>query len=400
MDAAAEALPPQEKRYLSVGLIMLSQSFQSLTYGGIGLFLPLIRKDIGLSFTQAGTLSAASTLTYALMQIPSGYVADRIGPRRLFVVGLIGANVLAFVFALLDDFWLFFVNQAVTGVLRALVFAPGLLLIMALFPPQRRATAMGLFVAGGFSSSVLLNLFGPLLVGPVGWRHLFMIFAAGGVVVCLAYWRFGAPAPVRTTAPVPLRQALDLFRYPQMWLIGGIQYVRLAVFIGISFWLPSFLVDERHRSLQLAGVIVAIAAAITAPSNFLGGYISDRLRSPYLVIGGSLAAIAITTFLMARVHDIVLLIVVISINAIFVQLYFGPLFSVPVEMLGPRAAGMASGFGNFFANMGGFTFAFTLGRVKDVTGSFDIGFYTLSAAAVLGLACTITLSRMKPLAQI
>jgi ACS family D-galactonate transporter-like MFS transporter len=51
---------------------VLCQSGQSLVYGGIALFLPLIREDLGLTFAQAGTLAAASSLVYAFMQIPSG----------------------------------------------------------------------------------------------------------------------------------------------------------------------------------------------------------------------------------------------------------------------------------------------------------------------------------------
>ncbi len=74
---------------------MLCQSSQSLALGGIGLFLPLIRHDVGLSFTQAGSIVGAMTLVYALTQLPSGYLADRLGPKRLFIVGLIGVNGLA-----------------------------------------------------------------------------------------------------------------------------------------------------------------------------------------------------------------------------------------------------------------------------------------------------------------
>jgi MFS family permease len=121
-------------------------------------------------FAQGGTLAASSTLVYALMQIPVGYLADRFGARRLFIVGLFGTSLLSLSFALIHVYWLLVLNQAVSGFFRALLFAPGLVLISALFPPNRRAMALGLYVAGGSSSNVLLNLLGPVLVGPLGWR--------------------------------------------------------------------------------------------------------------------------------------------------------------------------------------------------------------------------------------
>ena len=392
--------PGATSRTLNVSLIVLCQSMQALVLGGISLFLPLIRSDVHLSFSEAGSLGAASTLTYAFMQIPSGYIADRVGPRQLFALGLLGTNLLAFSFAQIHDYGLMLTNQIASGFFRALVFAPGLLLIVSLFPPRLRATAMGLYVAGGFSSNILLSSLGPTLVKPLGWRHMFEAFSIGGIVILAAFWRFSSsrkPAPSPASPGLSFRAVLGLFRHRVAWLLGAIQYVRLAVAFGLSFWLPTFIVEDRGYSLELAGLVMAIAAGLTAVSNFLGGYVSDRLQNPALVIRVSLAALAVTTALLVHVHQLGYLIALIACNALFVQLYFGPLFGFGIDVLGTQNAGIASGFGNFFANLGGFTFAYVLGAVKDATGSFEFGFYALAALCVFGLVCTIPLTRMAPL---
>jgi nitrate/nitrite transporter NarK len=383
---------------LTVVLLVLCQSQQMLATGGISLFLPLIRQDAHLDFTQGGTLAAVSTLVYALMQIPVGYMADRFGARRLFIVGLIGTSILSLTFALLHVYWLLVLNQAVSGFFRALLFAPGLVLISALFPPNRRAMSLGLYVAGGSSSNVALNLVGPVLVGPLGWRWLFVLFSLAGLVIALLYARFGYQ-PVRTArgTPLALRDLLQLVRYPAMWLLATIQYVRLAVALGLQFWLPTFVVVEKGYSLQVAGLVVALGAAVSAPANFLGGYVSDRLRNPLLVIGIALTMLALTTILLIRVEDLWLLLAVSALNGVFVQLYFGPLFNVPIEMFGVEKAGLTSGFGNFFANLGGFSMTYALGAVKDATGSFDVGLYSIAGLCLIALLCTVLLGRMKPL---
>lgn len=396
----AEHKPGKLVIALTVLLLVLCQSQQILTTGGISLFLPLIRQDVGLDFTRGGTLAAASTLVYALMQIPAGYLADRFGARRLFLVGLIGTSVLSLSFALLHVYWLLVLNQAISGFFRALMFAPGLLLINALFPPNRRAMAMGLYVAGGSSSNVLLNVFGPLLVGTLGWRLLFVVFSLTGLLVTLLYWRFGYQSTGTVSGnPRPLRDLVSLFRYRAMWLVGSIQYVRLAVALGLQFWLPTFVVVEKGYSLQVAGLVVALGAALTVPSNFLGGYLSDRLRNPLLIIGTALAMLALTTLLLVRVENLVSLLFVCALNGIFVQLYFGPLFNVPIEMVGAELAGLTSGFGNFFANLGALTFTYTLGALKDATGSFDVGLYGIAGLCLFALVCTLLLARMKPLTR-
>jgi sugar phosphate permease len=91
----------------------------------------------------------------------------------------------------------------------------------------------------------------------------------------------------------------------------------------------------------------------------------------------------------------ILLVVLIFINAIFLQMYFGPLFSVPVEILGVRKAGISTGFSNFFANIGGLSATYLLGALKDTTGAFKPGFLAICGACFLGLALTFMLARMR-----
>jgi ACS family D-galactonate transporter-like MFS transporter len=378
-----------------VTLIVICQSTQSLITGGVALFLPLIRGDLHLTFAQGGSLAAVANLTYAFMQVPSGFLADRLTPRRLFLVGLVGTNVLAMLFAVLTSYHLLLLNQALSGVFRALVFAPGLLLISNQFPPGGRATAMGLYVAGGFSSNVLLSSLGPVLVGPLGWHKLFFVFAASGLLVLVLFWRFGddhSPA----ASPIRIRELPSLLRHPILWVTGFIQFVRLAVAQGFVFWLPSYVVVDRGYSLGVAGLVAALGALVTAPANFLGGYLSDRLNRPLTIIGTSVAVLCAGLAALTFVPGIVLLLVVVALISVFIQVYFGPLFAVPIQYLGATNAGVLSGFGNFCANLGGFAFAYALGAVKDATGSFRIGFLSLSLLAGMSLVATLLVRKVAP----
>ncbi|MGH2609958.1 MAG: MFS transporter, partial [Tepidiformaceae bacterium] len=104
-EPADQAAPNLRRAAIAtVSLLILCQSFQGLITGGVALFLPRIREDLDLSFTQAGSLSAVSTLVYALMQIPAGFMADRFGPRKLFFIGAMGTNVFGFTFGLISSY--------------------------------------------------------------------------------------------------------------------------------------------------------------------------------------------------------------------------------------------------------------------------------------------------------
>ncbi|MBN9239279.1 MAG: hypothetical protein BGO97_06285 [Micrococcales bacterium 70-64] len=376
---------------LNATLIVIAQSTQAIAIGAIALFLPLIRSDLGLTFTQAGLLAAVATLSYALMQVPAGVLADRVSPKTLFVVGVAGANALAILFALANDFVLMLVIQAVAGIFRAAMFIPGMLLMTRHFSEKRRATAMGLFVAGGFTSNIVINLIGPLLVGPLGWQGVIVASSVVGLLFGAVLWFVGDDAPHHEAdAPAPTRW---VWRTPAWWLLGVIQFARLTAVSGFGLWLPAFLIDERGIPLASAGLIVAVSAAITAPSNIGGGILSDRLGRPLLVIAVSLIALTALFSLAGQIASIPVLLVVMGLIAVFIQLYFGPLFAIPRQLFGPGLAGLSSGFGNFVANLGGFSSAFVLGVLKDATGDFTAGFYYLAAVALVGAVAALVLWR-------
>ncbi|WP_370948498.1 MFS transporter [Amycolatopsis sp. cg5] len=384
----------------NIGLIVLGQSSQSLVFGGISLFLPLIRADLGLTFSQAGNLAAVSMLVYALMQVPSGWLTDRFDPKRLFCVGLLGTNAMSLLFSVIGSYGWLLVVQVLSGFFRALIFAPGMVLIRDQFPPNRRATAMGLYVAGGFSSSVLLNALGPVLVGPLGWQGLFVLFGGIGLACVALYFRVGV-SPHREPGTHPRAAEIRrLFRHPALWLVGVIQFVRLSLVQGFTFWLPSYLVSEKGQTLAFAGAVAAAGALLTAPSNLLGGWLSDRLHRPLTVIAVSLTMLGLSLAVLPLVDGLVPLVLLVGVNALFIQLYFGPLFSVGLTYLGQRTAGFSSGFGNSCANLGGFAFTAVLGGLKDSTGSFTTGFSILAGLAGVALVAVFLLRRTTPLEDV
>jgi len=381
----------------AIGLVVTCQMFHTLTFAGVALFLPLIREDLQMSFTQAGMLAVAATFSYALGQIPAGYLSDRFGPKRLFFTGLLGWSTLTLSLALIvNSLWAAVANQLVAGAFRALLFVPGMAILSSWFPPERRATAMSLYTIGGFAGNIVLSLTGPVLAGRMGWRSTFICFSILGIVSALAYGALARERPRQPGAQrVRLLDALHLFRHRILWVCSAIQFIRLNVVAAFNFWLPSLLLADRGLTLQMAGLVTAMSAACVAPSNALGGYVADRLKNPPLVIGASLAILACTSVMLALVESIPVLLLVIALNAVFMQFYFSPLFLVPVEVLGQRTAGMTTGFSNLFANIGGLSSAYGLGVVKDKAGSFSWGFVGIGVLCLIGVALSIVLARMR-----
>jgi MFS transporter, ACS family, D-galactonate transporter len=397
MVSVARADVAMRSRLINVAVVCLCQAFHSLTFVGFALFLPLIREDLQITYTQAGVLSIAATLSYAMGQIPAGFLADRFGPRRLFFMGLMGWSLLSLMLGVIYTFWLAVLNLFVAGAFRALVFAPGLALLASCFPRERGAMAMSLYMIGAYAGNILLALIGPMLATALGWRIAFMVFAAIGICAALGFYAAGGEQEERVTGrrPFAMREALQLLRHKVLWVCSAIQFVRFSAVTGFIFWLPSMLVADRGFSLQAAGLVVAMGAALSALANPLGGYLSDRFGNPATIIGASLAGLAGACALLVWVESSLALLITIAFGSVFMQIYFGPLFFVPVEVMGQRAAGSVVGFTNLFANVSGLLTAYALGAVKDLTGSFKWGFIGISALCVMGVMLSVMLARMR-----
>ena len=380
-----------------VALILLGTSFQALATGGFGLVLPSIRVDLALTYTEAGSLAAAATLIYALMQVPSGVLADRFGPRRMFAAGVLATNALFVLFAATGTYLLALLVQGLSGFARALAFAPGLVLMSTWFPAHRRATAMGLFVAGGSLWTVLFGVVAPSALEATDWRVVVAVAGGFGLVVGLGVVWIGrsgdGDGATERRAAGPAVRLRSLIGEPVMWLACFVQFVRLAVVQGVALWLPTFLIDERGLPLAWAGAVVAASALATAPSNLVGGILADRTGRPFLVIGGSLAVLTLGLAVLAGSAAVLAIVGAVILIATCQQLYFGPLFAAPVSVFGQRSAGVVTGLGNLFANLGAFAAVLALGAIKDRTGSLGMGFAILAGMCLLALFATWSLAR-------
>jgi nitrate/nitrite transporter NarK len=223
-----------------------------------------------------------------------------------------------------------------------------------------------------------------------------MLFAVVGLSAAIAFYSAGSEKPRKAAAqPFAIGDALRHFRHRVLWVCSAIQIVRFSAVTGFIFWLPSLLVTDRGFSLQAVGFVVALGAVLSALANPLGGYLSDRFGNPPAIVGASLAGLACACALLVWVESALALLIVIAFGSIFMQIYFGPLFFVPVEVVGQRAAGSVVGFSNLFANLGGLATAYVLGAVKDMTGSFKWGFLGISGLCVVGVALSVVLAYMR-----
>jgi sugar phosphate permease len=376
-------------RKVSIMLILFCAFFQMVPLGAVALLLPRIRDELGMTFAQAGSLSASVMLVFGAMQIPAGYMADKFNPRKLFFIGSICTTVLTVAFGLAQQYWQAITIQALGGITQSLIFLPGAILMMRMFPPRQRASALSILALGLYVGLIVVNLIGPTLAPGSDWRSVFLYFGAAGIIVSLIYLAIGKDVPRDVKAPrISASDIATVLKSKFMWLCNGMQFARVAVYFGVTSWIPAYLMVEEGLSLQVTGIIVVGQFILIALGNTLGGMLSDRWHRPATVVASSFGVMLITMLLLAFVHDLTIVIIVLMIHSLFIAAGSGPIFSMPIDMLGPTGAGTITGMGNLFANIGGFIFTILLGSLKDATGLFQAGFYAMAAACCVGLILT------------
>jgi MFS family permease len=314
---------------------------------------PDLVTDLGLSPAQLGLLTAAYLGAFALFQLPLGVLLDRFGPRKVqaALLTVAAAGCLGFAFA--PNFGVLFIARAVVG----LGFSAGLMAsyksTATWVPSERRSLANTAVMSVGALGMVVASEPTEYLVGLIGWRGAFGVFA--GVILVSAVLVFAAAPRADTfVEPSPLRrqfgQMLAILKTPVFWRLAPLLGLTSGVQIGIStLWTGPWFRDvmgftREEVARHLLYLAVAFMVGILSV-----GVITDRLRrhgiSPMQVmLGANLFYFAAQVVIVLRIPSLALpaWLVVGALGQVAVLAY--PWFE---SHLGREVAGRANAAINF-----------------------------------------------------
>ena len=256
-----------------------------------------ILAGFGISEFTFGLLAGAYNWTYALCQLPSGYLLDRFGVRRVGCISTFLWSIASFAAAITPNIPGFFGARFLLGIGEAPTFPANAKAIGYWFPPRERGFATGLFdSAAKFAPAIGVPLIGLLLLR-IGWR---LSFAATGVIsllfFLLFFWIYRDPHPAQrhyseeNAAPhlqrrVPLSHLFLQCKVIGLALgMGSYNYV----FYMLLTWLPVYLSQSLHLNLGKSFLFTGVPWLIaTVADLFIGGWLVDALirrgRSPSAV---------------------------------------------------------------------------------------------------------------------
>ncbi len=267
-----------------------------------------LMQEFALGAAALGNLSAVYFYSYVAMQIPTGILADRLGPRLLLSIGALVAAVGSVIFALAPGMGTAIVGRTLIGGSVAVAFVCLLKVAANWFTPSRFAMVSGLALFCGVVGAVCAGTPLRLLVDLVGWRSVMLFSAVVALATALGSWIFVRDYPhekgFRDFTPLRkksepsqktrLVDILQVFRYRNTLLLFFIPAGIVGCILTFSgLWGVPYLTTIHNISPARAAALTSTLLVAWAVGGPVFGWLSDRLRNrKKLYITGCAAALA------------------------------------------------------------------------------------------------------------
>ncbi len=383
----------------------------------IGVAGPEIREDLGLSVVEFGFVMSGYYWTYALSQLPAGWVSQQIGARNMLMACVAGSSAMTILAGLCPSGLTFALFWLCAGVAIAGIFPSCVQLFVVAFAPSARAFPSGMLSSsmsiGGAISTTLTGLLiaSPLLFGSISWRVVFIAYGVVGVLWAMGYGVLSRPvaapivpdevesestpmAPAIPPESLALSNVLLDFR---TWLICAQQFFRAAGYVFYATWFPEFLRMTRDVNTASAGRLTSLPLLGVVLGGAIGGIIADfveyatgsrRLSRQVLGIGShGLCAVLI---LMAQfIEDPTSATLVISLGSFVFALGASSAYAITMDLGGPHTSTLF-GLMNMCGNIGAALCPMVVGLLVNALGwgpilYFFAALYFAAAVCWMGL---------------
>src|SRR5580693_6772109 len=378
---------------IAVALLTVSVFINYIDRGSLSIAAPALKDELHLSPSQLGILLSSFFWTYAGFQILSGWLVDRFNVNWVLGAGFLIWSAATAATSMAHSFTVLLALRLLLGAGESVAF-PSYSKILAKHCPEILRGRANAFISSGIASGPAFGIFfGAMLMVRYGWRPCFIGLGLLSLLWLLPWTKWmptgpGLAAP--STACTP--GIREILKHRSAWgtFAGLFAYNYLSYFL--LTWLPSYLVHERHFSMQKMGGIGGAAYLILALSALLSGWISDfwiarggtptRVRKTFTALGlalGSMFCFAVAVF----AFDSRLATLFLFLTCAGAGLCTSNLWAITQTLAGPLAAGKWTGLQNFVGNFAGIVSPALTGFVVERTGHFFWAF-AVTAGVLLG----------------
>jgi predicted MFS family arabinose efflux permease len=287
MTAQAGSVLGKSARRYALAVLVVVYTFNFIDRQILAILLPAIKAEFLVDDWVLGFLAgSAFALFYATLGLPIALLADRWNRRNLIAVALAIWSAMTVLSGVAANVMQLALARIGVGIGEAGCSPPAHSMISDYYPPEKRATAMGVFTVGISAGIMIAYLAGGWVAENIGWRAAFLIVGLPGLVLALIV-RFTVVEPTRGSSEDREDSAtrygiLDVskFLYGRksfLHMSFGAALASFNAYAILSFF-PSFLIRSHGMNLQEIGMYLGVIIGISSAIGFVGGgYIADRL---------------------------------------------------------------------------------------------------------------------------
>jgi ACS family hexuronate transporter-like MFS transporter len=365
--------PAGRLRWLIVGMLFLATVLNYLDRYSLGFLAPTLKSQFHWSPEQFGWVLFSFQATYALMNLPSGALMDRIGLRKGYALAVVWWSFASMGHALARSVVGFGVWRALLGIGEAANFPAAVKSISEWFPQRERATATGILNAGANVGAMVAPLILFFLVSRFGWKAAFVATGALGFFWTVAWWvLYREPAshpnlsseertwilqdgPTREPQPSIPWTRLVGERRAWAFILG--KMFSDPVWAFFLFWLPTFLSDVHHLPTGTQAMVITGIYLAADVGSLGGGWMSSRLiqlgwpvnraRKTTMAIA---AALVPTIAIVGFNNNLYLAVGLCGLAVAMHQWWSSNLFTTGSDMFPSEAMGTLVGMGQLFGS--------------------------------------------------
>ena len=391
-------------RHKVLGFLCLLAGITYLDRVAISVAGPRIQESLSVGPEMWGWVVGIFTVSYALFEIPTGRMGDRIGARRVLTRVVLWWSAFTAFTGLTSNYYVLLVIRFCFGAGEAGALPNIAISLSRWFPVIERARAMGvvfMFMQAG-------GALAPLIIVPIqarfGWRASFYVLGVIGVVWCLAWywWYRDTPAEKENVSrseieEIGVRSFADNHSLPwsialrstNLWAILALAFCYVFALYFFISWLHTFLV--RGRGFSEGDLLLSTAPAILgACGNLSGGFLSDALvrrlgltwgRRSVGLIGLTFASLCTIATILTTSKLATLLLLGLVYAGITLQQTVVATVAIDI---GRKYVGGIMGVFNTVASVGGFVFSVSFGYFVRWFGSYDLALIPVALMLAIG----------------
>lgn len=377
-------------RFITFVLLYLGYMLLFADRTVMNISLAYIGKDFNVGAAALGMTASSFFLGYTIMQIPGGFLTDRLGSKRMIIVTLLLWSLLTIVTGFAWSLISLIVIRFLFGLAEGPYPSAALKQISEDYSEKEKSQATSALISSNYAGAAVAPLIIVPIIAASGWRSSFVWLGISGLGLMLIYYLLERPLKSLKEESKTFKKIVWKDIDSRVWAFVIIGLALNIITKGLETWMPVYFLKEQGINLKNLAWLVPLPVISGGIAAFISGFVMVHFfknKERWMIIIASF----LTLIFMFGLFKSTSLVGIVSFEVLIYfakSLAFTGIFSFTANILSEKAYGSSIGIVNFGGQLGGFCGPLLIGWIVQVTQSYSSAFLGLVISAlVAAIAC-------------